>query len=68
MSNRWFEITESDQRVVNCIIWDGVAPYIPPSGLYLLEEGEIKGMKVGWQKINDVWTAPVVEELTDGTE
>jgi hypothetical protein len=58
MSNRWFEITESDNRVVNCILWDGVVEYFPPSGLYLMQEGEVPDMQVGWKKIDGVWTAP----------
>ena len=68
MSDRYFEVTPNDHRVVNCILWDGIAEYTPPGGLYLIKDGTISGMQVGWQKINDVWTAPIVEEVTDGTE
>lgn len=69
MSDRYFEITPTDHRVVNCIIWDGVAPYTPPHGLYLMEEGEVEGMQVGWQKVDGVWTdvRPKPEEVGDTT-
>ena len=58
MSNRYFEITPTDHLVVNCIIWDGVAPYTPPHGLYLMKEGEVEGMQMGWQKVDGEWIAP----------
>lgn len=65
---RYFEITPDTHQVINCILWDGVSPYTPPSGLYLISEGDVPGMAVGWKKINGVWTAPEPEALPDGTE
>ena len=62
---RYFEILESEQRVVNVIIYDGVSPYTPPVGQYLLSETETPGIAVGWKKIDGVWTAPVIEQIEE---
>jgi hypothetical protein len=62
---RYFEIIESENRVVNCIIYDGVSPYSPPVGQYLLAETEAPGIAVGWTKIDGVWTAPVIEQIQE---
>lgn len=56
--NIWLEVTKSDHRVVNRIVWDGVTPYEPPSSLYLVPSDEHPGLDMGWAKIDGVWTAP----------
>ena len=56
--NIWFEVTKEDHRVVNRIVWDGVATYSPPANLYLVRADEFPGIEMGWKKIDGEWIAP----------
>jgi hypothetical protein len=62
---RYFEVIESEQRVVNVIIYDGVSPYTPPVGQYLISEIDEPNINMNWTKIDGVWTAPVIEQNVD---
>lgn len=55
---RYFEVTKDEHIVVNCIIYDGVSPYNPPVGQYLISSEDEPNIGFGWKKINGVWTAP----------
>lgn len=51
-------MTKKEHIVCNRIVYDGVSPYNPGENLYLIKEGEIVGMDIGWQKVDDKWVAP----------
>lgn len=65
MSN-YFVIRESDQKIVNVIVWDGVSPWEPDEGHYI--ELAVNSARMGWQKVDGGWTPPVIESTEEATE
>jgi hypothetical protein len=59
MSN-YFVIRQSDKKIVNVVVWDGVSPWRPDEGHYV--ELAVGSVRMGWQKVDGEWIAPVVEE------
>ena len=59
MSN-YFVIKQSNEKIVNVVVWDGVSLWRPDEGHYV--ELAVDSVGIGWQKVDGEWTAPVVEE------
>lgn len=53
MSNTYFVLRESDNAIVNVVLWDGVSSWAPDEGEYVLPFEE--GIGIGWAKINEEW-------------
>ena len=53
--SRYLEL-DTDGRVVNVIIWDGVTPYDP--GYTLIPCTDAPHATFGWQLIDGQWVAP----------
>lgn len=37
MVQRYIVVNEEDNIIVNAILWDGVTPYTPPDGCFLVQ-------------------------------
>lgn len=58
---KYLVLRETDNTVVNAIVWDGSSPYEEP-GCYLVElPADPAGVWIGWQLIDGAWVAPVTE-------
>jgi len=57
---RYLIIDETDQRVINTIIWDGITPWQPEPSRYALSVDEIgvPGISLYWTKIDGRWVRP----------
>lgn len=57
--SKYLIVRGTDGRVVNTIVWDGVAPYSPPANCQLIAYATApKGATIGWKFINGVWESP----------
>lgn len=59
MSN-YFVIRQSDEKIVNVVVWDGVSPWRPNEGHYV--ELAVSSIGIGWQKINGEWIDSMPQE------
>lgn len=61
---RYLEVNESDNTVINIVIWDGVSPYTYP-GTYLVPE--VPGVLIGWYLKDGEWINPnpLVEDVVE---
>jgi hypothetical protein len=58
---RYLELN-ADGVVVNISVWDGVTSYSPAGVAQLLLCEDNPGASFGWQLVDGVWQAPIVEE------
>ena len=58
---RYLELN-NEGVVVNISIWDGSTPYSPVGVAQLLPCEDNAGVSFGWQLVDGVWQAPIVEE------
>lgn len=61
--NRYLEL-DSNNTVVNIIVWDGVSEYAP-EGLTLLPCNEHPGVTFGWTLVDGKWVAPAADPAPD---
>lgn len=61
--NRYLELN-SDNTVVNIIVWDGVSEY-KPDGLTLLLLDEHPDATFGWTLVDGKWVAPAADPEAD---
>ena len=52
---RYLEVRESDDTVINIVIWDGITPYNVP-GTYLIPE--VPNVTFGWYLKDGEWINP----------
>ena len=58
---RWLELNAKGV-VVNISIWDSVTPYSPVGVTQLLPCADNASVSFGWQLVDGIWQAPIVEE------
>lgn len=59
MMGRWAVVRTADNLVVNVIEWDGVAPYTPPAGTFLVDgTGKDVGPGYSYDPATGQFTAP----------
>ncbi len=58
----WLELN-NEGVVINIVVWDGVAPYAPAGVAQLLPCEDNPGVSYGWKIVDDMWKAPIVEEV-----
>lgn len=61
---RWLELN-SENVVVNIVVWDGVSPYSPEGITQLLPCSEHPNASYGWRLVDNVWVTP---DQTDPSE
>lgn len=66
MSNKYFVVRETDDVIVNIVMWDGVSPWKPNPGQYL--EPFENGIGMGFGKVDGKWTYLHVPEIIDVEE
>ena len=67
--NRYLNIRKSDGLVTDVIIWDGVSPWQPFDGYYVLPESNHPDARPGWRKISGGWESPPTRNhYWNGTE
>lgn len=56
-NDAWAIVREIDDRCINTTVWDGVAPWQPPEGTYLVHDYP---SAIGWYRDRDhaIWLTP----------
>jgi len=57
----YFIVRKSDGLVVNCVVWDGTAPWEPPEG-HILIQSDIGGIGWTWNGTELILLEPPMEE------
>lgn len=66
---RYFLIRQNDGLIVSSIVWDGVSPWTPFDGFYVLPESDNPDARQGWRKVEGGWEQPPSNlHYWDGTE
>ncbi len=55
---RYFLIRQNDGLIIGSIIWDGISPWTPPNGCFVLPESNNPNATTGWRKLENSWEAP----------
>lgn len=58
MSEKYLIIRQSDGRVVNTIVWDGITSFSEPGCDLVLRSTAPVGVDIGWTFNNNVWSSP----------
>lgn len=53
MSDKYFVVRESDDVIINIVMWDGISPWRPDTGQYL--EPFHNGVGIGFGKVDGQW-------------
>lgn len=56
-NDAWAVVRETDNRCINTTVWDGVAPWQPPAGTYLVHDYPCA---IGWYRDpeHEIWLIP----------
>ena len=66
MSNKYFVVRETDNVIVNVVLWDGVSPWTPDEGERL--EPYEDGVGMGFGKVDGKWVDLRESEIIDVEE
>lgn len=64
--SKYFVVRQSDDTIVNIVMWDGVSGWKPDEGQYL--EPFQTGVGIGYGKVNGEWVDLRVPEIEETTE
>jgi len=64
--NKYFVVRESDDEIINIVIWDGISAWQPDAGQYL--EPFQEGVGIGYGKVDGEWVDLRVQEIEEPTE